>query len=154
MILADRNVGGIVGAMAMENDLDAYSDFEITGETSLNFESEVRCVVLNCTNQGSVTVKKGCGGGIVGNLTHLRLQIPQGCDSDDLTLYARDPNGQWIEVVNTIDGSYLVFATGGGTVQIALVQSAAIVWYWYALGIAAIALPAILVLKKRTGKKP
>lgn len=413
-VLADRNVGGIVGAMAVENDLDAYSDFEITGESSLNFESEVRCVVLNCVNQGPVTVKKSCGGGIVGNqtlglvkqgentglvrgenaqyvggisgqsngfiracaakctlsgkryaggiagtaavatdcyavveitdakenvgailgdredalqdieapfsdnfylvmdrdmggmdgisydtqaqplsqaaffaletlpkllknstvtfrfadgsesritvaagddlapskipplpekagftsywegldeakrsnilfdmtfdavyvshsrviqsdltgenhlplvlaegdffpdaqiavealsdaptlgeddqllsaweiqvsgfekLTHLRLQIPQGCDRDRLTLYGWAPDGRWIEVESSVDGSYLVFAPGGSRVQVALAQRAAGSWYWYALGISAVALAAILVLKKRGSKK-
>lgn len=65
-ILADINAGGIAGAMAMENDLDPEDDWHITGENSLNFESELRAVVLDCENQGIVTVKKQNGGGIVG----------------------------------------------------------------------------------------
>ncbi len=65
-ILGDMNVGGIAGAMAMENDWDTYADWEFTGDSSLNFESEVRCVILNCENSGTITVKKSNGGGIAG----------------------------------------------------------------------------------------
>lgn len=65
-VLADLNAGGITGAIAMENDLDPEEDWEITGENSLNFESELRAVVLSCENQGSVTAKKQHAGGIVG----------------------------------------------------------------------------------------
>lgn len=65
-ILADMNAGGITGAMAMENDLEPEDDWQITGENSLNFESELRAVVLDCENQGIITAKKQHGGGIVG----------------------------------------------------------------------------------------
>ena len=66
MILADLNVGGIAGAIAIEFDLDILEDWEQSGEMSLNFQSEVRAVVLNCENQGLVTGKKQNVGGIVG----------------------------------------------------------------------------------------
>ena len=65
-ILADLNAGGIAGATAMENDLDILEDWEKSGEESLNFQSEVRAVVLNCENSGTVTGKKQNVGGIVG----------------------------------------------------------------------------------------
>jgi len=65
-VLADLNAGGIAGAIAFENDLDPEEDVEISGDASLNFESEVRAVILDCENTGSVTVKKQNGGGIVG----------------------------------------------------------------------------------------
>ena len=65
-VLADLNAGGIAGAMAMENDLDILEDWDLYGEESLNFESEVRAVIFNCTNQGTVTGKKQNVGGIVG----------------------------------------------------------------------------------------
>lgn len=65
-VLADRNAGGIAGAMALENDLDPEEDWDITGGNSLNFESEIRAVVRDCTNVGTVTLKKENGGGIVG----------------------------------------------------------------------------------------
>lgn len=65
-ILADLNAGGITGAMAVENDLDITEDWESLGEESLNFQSEVRAVILNCKNQGTVTAKRKNGGGITG----------------------------------------------------------------------------------------
>ena len=65
-ILADLNAGGIAGAIAFENDLDPEEDVEIIGDSSLNFDSEVRAVILNCENTGTVTIKKQQGGGIVG----------------------------------------------------------------------------------------
>lgn len=65
-ILADLNVGGIAGAVAMENDLNVEDDWQIHGETSLNFVSELRAVILNCENRGTVTGKKQNAGGIIG----------------------------------------------------------------------------------------
>ena len=65
-VLADRNAGGITGAMAPENDLDLLEDWQVVGQESLNFESEVRAVVLSCSNSGTVTAKKQNGGGIAG----------------------------------------------------------------------------------------
>ena len=50
------NGGGILGVVALENDLDPEEDVEISGDASLNFESEVRAVILDCENTGSVTV--------------------------------------------------------------------------------------------------
>jgi len=63
---ADLNGGGIAGAIALENDLDMQEDWVITGENSLNFESQIRAVVLNCENTAVVTVGKQNAGGIVG----------------------------------------------------------------------------------------
>lgn len=65
-VLADRNAGGITGAMALENDLDPEEDWTINGENSLNFESELRAVILNCENTATVTCRKENAGGIVG----------------------------------------------------------------------------------------
>lgn len=65
-VLGDLNVGGIVGAISMENDMDFLEDWQTLGEESMNFRSEVRAVVIHCSNSGSVTVKKQCGGGIAG----------------------------------------------------------------------------------------
>ena len=65
-VLADLNIGGIAGAIAMENDLDIFEDWEQNGEESLNFQSEIRAVILNCENSGTVTGKKQNVGGIVG----------------------------------------------------------------------------------------
>jgi len=65
-VQADMNAGGIVGAMALENDLDPEDDVDLAGEESLNFEGKLRSVVLDCTNQGIVTANKQNAGGIVG----------------------------------------------------------------------------------------
>ena len=65
-VLADLNAGGITGAMALENDLDPEDDWHVTGENSLNFESELRCVILNCENSAVITAQKQNAGGIAG----------------------------------------------------------------------------------------
>lgn len=65
-ILADLNVGGIAGAIALENDLDILEDWQEYGEESLNFESQLRAVILNCKNSSVVSGKKQNAGGIVG----------------------------------------------------------------------------------------
>lgn len=63
---ADLNAGGIIGAIAWENDLDPEDDFQFIGDESLNFASEMRAVVLNSENKATITVKKRQVGGIVG----------------------------------------------------------------------------------------
>lgn len=65
-VLGDLNIGGITGAMALENDLDPEDDWKIEGENSLNFQSELRAVILNCENSATVTASKRSAGGIVG----------------------------------------------------------------------------------------
>ncbi|MBQ6840281.1 MAG: hypothetical protein IJO45_06280 [Oscillospiraceae bacterium] len=65
-IQADMNAGGIAGAMSPENDLDIQDDLDILGEASLNFESELRAVILGCENSGDIRVNKQNGGGVVG----------------------------------------------------------------------------------------
>ena len=65
-IQADLNIGGIVGAISLENDLDPEEDLEIIGNESMNFDYEVRSVIRNCINQGTVIAKRQYAGGIVG----------------------------------------------------------------------------------------
>ena len=65
-VLGDMNIGGIAGALATENDLDLLEDWEQYGEESLNFNSELRAVVLDCSNHGAVTGLKENIGGIAG----------------------------------------------------------------------------------------
>lgn len=62
----DWNIGGIVGAVSLENDLDPESDLQIIGNTSLNFDMELRAVVVSCENQGIISCKKQNVGGISG----------------------------------------------------------------------------------------
>lgn len=65
-VLGDWNVGGIVGAIALENDIDPEEDVKISGQITLNAASKLRSVVLGCVNNAAVTVKKQNAGGIVG----------------------------------------------------------------------------------------
>ena len=65
-ILADRNVGGIVGAISFENDLDQDEDLQFSGDSSLNFDGQMRAVILDCENCGDITAVKQNAGGIVG----------------------------------------------------------------------------------------
>lgn len=65
----DRNGGGIVGSIAIENDLDPEEDIEFFGDATLNITGTYRASVTFCHNTGQVTVKKQYGGGIVGYAT-------------------------------------------------------------------------------------
>ena len=65
-VLGDLNTGGICGAIALESDLDPDADIQITGDSSLNFDSMLRAVILDSKNTGSVTAGKQNTGGIVG----------------------------------------------------------------------------------------
>lgn len=61
----DRNVGGILGAMAIEYDLDPEDDIE---RFSIANTYEIKVVLENCVNNGKVTGKKDCVGGLVGRM--------------------------------------------------------------------------------------
>ena len=65
-ILGDWNVGGVVGAISYENDLDPEDDMEFSGDSSMNYDCQVRAVILGCENQGTVEAKRVNAGGIVG----------------------------------------------------------------------------------------
>lgn len=65
-VLGDLNVGGIVGAIAVENDLDPEEDVDILGDATLNYDAEVRSVIVDCGNTAEVQGRKYQIGGIVG----------------------------------------------------------------------------------------
>lgn len=65
-VLGDLNAGGVVGAIAYENRLDPENDLQIGGDNSMNFDTQLRAVILGCGNSGSVTAKRQNVGGIVG----------------------------------------------------------------------------------------
>lgn len=65
---ADRNAGGIAGAMAPENDLDPEDDIRMVGDSSLDFTYQARAVLRGCENRGTVRAKKQGAGGIVGSM--------------------------------------------------------------------------------------
>ena len=78
-VQADLNAGGIVGAVAIESDLDPEADVSFSGDSSLNFAGELRAVILGCRNSSSVTGKKqNIGGG--GQQRNVAVKTyPSGC---------------------------------------------------------------------------
>ena len=65
-IEADINVGGIVGLMATEYDVDPEDDVEIMGDTSTKVSKTAKVVIRDSKNEGEIIAKKDCVGGIVG----------------------------------------------------------------------------------------
>lgn len=61
----DRNVGGIVGSMSIEYDLDPEDDIE---RFSFGSTYETKAVLQSSVNRGAVTAKKDCAGGLVGHM--------------------------------------------------------------------------------------
>lgn len=66
MVEADINVGGIAGVMATEYDTDPEDDIEIIGDTSLKTSKRVSVIIRDSRNEGKISAKKDCVGGIVG----------------------------------------------------------------------------------------
>lgn len=65
-IEADTNVGGIVGQVATEYDMDPEDDVTLTGEESFNIEQSAKAVIRESRNYGYIKAKKDYAGGIVG----------------------------------------------------------------------------------------
>lgn len=70
LIEADTNVGGIVGQISIEYDLDPEDDITMTGAESFELEQTVKAVVRESRNLGDVAGKKNYVGGIVGKAEH------------------------------------------------------------------------------------
>lgn len=66
-INADRNGGGIAGAVAIEYTSDPEDDFK--RPSNLNFVYKTKAIVSECVNRGKIDGKKDCMGGIAGNLS-------------------------------------------------------------------------------------
>ena len=62
----DRNVGGAAGAVAIELDLDPEDDRADLFSFGTTYET--KAVLQNCVNNGSVTAKKDCVGGLAGRM--------------------------------------------------------------------------------------
>lgn len=62
----DINIGGITGAMAMEYELDPEDDVTSSIDSSQRRKYEVKAVIQECKNTGTVTAKHNYTGGIVG----------------------------------------------------------------------------------------
>ncbi len=94
-LFADMTIGGIVGNIAMESDLDPEEDIDVIGETSLKSEIRLRAVVLTCENKGGVVCKKQYGGGIAGQTT---MGLIRGCTNSG------DINGAGANYIGGIAG--------------------------------------------------
>ena len=95
----DRNVGGAVGSMAIEYDLDPEDDVE---RFSPGTTYETKAVLQDCVNRGAVTAKKDCAGGLAGRMD---LGTALGCQN--------------YGAVTSTSGDYVggVAGYGGGTVR-------------------------------------
>ena len=67
-VAADRNAGGIAGAMAIEYDTDPEDDLLSSQNRSAHFTYQTKAILLDCSNYGSVQAKKSCAGGITGRM--------------------------------------------------------------------------------------
>ena len=63
-IEGDRNIGGITGAMAIEYSKDPED--EIEKPNTLNFTYKTKAILQECINNGEVSGKKDCIGGVAG----------------------------------------------------------------------------------------
>lgn len=66
LVEADTDVGGIVGQVAIEYDIDPEDDLTYEGDESFHIERTVKAVVRDNLNRGKVKGKRDYIGGIVG----------------------------------------------------------------------------------------
>ncbi len=64
LVEADRNTGGIAGNIAIEYSKDPEDDIE--KPNTLNFTYRTKAILQSCVNEGKITGKKDCVGGIAG----------------------------------------------------------------------------------------
>ena len=68
-INGDNNVGGIVGCLSVESELDPENDRStLTGNSLSKNRLSVYAVIIGCVNRGSVIAKRECAGGIAGKM--------------------------------------------------------------------------------------
>lgn len=75
-VSGDINIGGVAGAMAIEYESDPEDD--VTSNISARYkrEYELKAVLQDCTNKGSVTARRSYAGGVAGRMD---LGIITGC---------------------------------------------------------------------------
>lgn len=100
-LTGDMNVGGIVGAIAIENDFDTAEDVLIGENSSLNFTSELRSVVLDCSNRGTAEAVHSNLGGIAG---WMQLGLVKECRSTGTLL---SPNADHVGGIAGKSESYI-----------------------------------------------
>ena len=77
-VQADRNVGGIAGAMGMEAGADPESDVSKSLSSTERKQYELRAVLQRCVSSGAVTAKKDCAAAICGRMD---LGLIDGCEA-------------------------------------------------------------------------
>lgn len=65
-IEADRDVGGIVGQISVEDSSNPEDDLNLSLGSTLRTEYEYKAVLLSCINRGCVTARKDYAGSVVG----------------------------------------------------------------------------------------
>lgn len=66
-VQADANVGGIAGMVAPELDIDPEEDIDLDSENvTVDTHAFLKATVRDCRNDGNVTAKNECAGGILG----------------------------------------------------------------------------------------
>lgn len=68
MVCGDVNVGGITGTMAVESELDPEDDLKQLTSGGMQQTYELKCILQRCVNNGKVTARKNCAGGITGKM--------------------------------------------------------------------------------------
>lgn len=76
VVSGDINIGGVAGAMAIEYEADPEDDVTSNISSEYKREYELKAVLQNCTNNGSVTARRSYVGGVVGRMD---LGIITGC---------------------------------------------------------------------------
>lgn len=73
-VAGDVDVGGVIGAMAVDLEFDPEDDLTREGDRSLNVFLQTKAVAFDCANTGPVTGKKDYAGGIVGRMDLGRME--------------------------------------------------------------------------------
>lgn len=67
-VSGDINVGGITGAMAMEYELDPEDDIASNLDGAQRKKYEIKAIIHECVNSGSIVSKRDCAGGVCGRM--------------------------------------------------------------------------------------
>ena len=65
-VSGDSDVGGIAGAISLENELDPESDLTSSGNSLIQNRYSFHAVLVQCVNRGEAEAKRECAGGICG----------------------------------------------------------------------------------------
>ena len=63
----DINIGGIAGTMNIEYEADPELDIDLTEKLNIRLRTSVNDIIIYCENDGTITSKRNCVGGISGS---------------------------------------------------------------------------------------